>query len=74
MIGDIERGVPERDDGVADIFVDRGFGAKQHVGRRGEEIVEQLGELIRRQLFRDRGEVADVGEKDGQLAQLAAEG
>ena len=73
VLGNVDRRVPERHDGVADIFVDGRAVLHQHVGHRRQEIVEEDGELGRLHRFRNGGEGADVAEQDGELAVLAAE-
>ena len=71
----VQRGVPERHDRVADIFVDRAVVLDDGVGHGREEIVHQRRQTLRIVLvdFRNRGEAAHVAEQDRHVAILAAE-
>ena len=72
MIGIVERGVPECDDGVAHVFVDGALSVENGVGHRRQIFVEETGELRGVEPFRDGGERSDVAEEQGQLSLQAA--
>ena len=65
---------PEGHDRVADVLVERPPVARHDdVGHRRQVLVQELEEHVRVELLRERGEAADVGEEDRQLALVAAE-
>src|SRR5690606_18210048 len=68
---DVDGGVPERHDAIADILVDGALAVLDDTRHRGEEGVDDMGELLRIEAFRKLGEAADVAEHDGEFAQLA---
>ena len=70
MIREIHRCVPERHDGVADVFVD-GAPVVLDDTRHARQIgIQHFGEFGWRQFFREIGEAADVGEQHRHLARL----
>ena len=73
MIRLVQRRVPERHDGIADILVDRAVMLQHGFRHRRQEVVEQRGERGRLHLLRDRREIADVAEHDGEIAQFSAQ-
>ena len=75
VIAVVERSVPERHDGVADIFVDRSLALDDGVGQRRQQPVHQLREALRIVLegLRDGGEAAHVAEQDRHVAHFAAQ-
>jgi hypothetical protein len=58
VIRHIERRVPERDDGVADIFVDRAFVIENRIGHRRQERIHEPRQFLRIESFRKAGEVS----------------
>ena len=73
-VGDIDGGAEERHDFGADVFVDDAALAFDFGAHAVEVAVEEGEEFGRREGFAERGEAAQVGEEDGDLAFLAAEG
>jgi len=68
-----ERGVPERDDRIPLVFVDRAPLLLDDVGHGGEVVIEQLREVLRAQHLGNRREALQIGEEDGDVALLPAE-
>jgi hypothetical protein len=75
VLGVVERRVPERHDGVADIFVDRALALDDGVRHRREKTVHQLREALGIVLvvLGNGGEAADVAEQDRHAPFFAAE-
>ena len=61
-------------DGVADVLVDDPVLFHHDADHLAEVLVEQAHELLRVHALAQRGEAADVGEQDGDLERLAAQG
>ena len=57
----------QRHDAVADVLVDDAVVAADHRLHLGQVGVDEAEVLLRRHRFRQRGEIADVGEEDGHF-------
>ena len=73
VVGDIDRGVPEGHDRVADELVERAFVGDDMAAQRVEKGVQKPHDGGRRQPLADLGEVSDVDEHHRQFAVVAAE-
>ncbi len=73
MVGIVERGVPERHDAVADIFVDGAHALGDDLGHRRQKAVHEMRQRLGIELFRKAGEAAYVAEHDRHGSRLAAE-
>ena len=72
MIGDIDRGIPERHDQIADELVERAFVCRDVTAERIEQRVQESHERCRRQTFADLGEASHIDEHHRQLAIVSA--
>src|SRR5262249_30642555 len=72
MIGNIERCVPERHDGVADELVDRAQLRLDGVRQWREQMAHEFDQLLGAELFRNRREVANIHEHQRQRPPHAA--
>ena len=73
MIGNIERRVPERHDGVADELIDGAQLGLNGVRQRSEEVAHEIDQFLGGEFFRNRSEVANVHEHERQRTVLAAQ-
>ena len=60
----------ERDNGVADVFVDRRPVVEGDLRHLGQIVVQEVGQLLGLQAVSGPCEIGDVGEEDGQLLAL----
>ena len=73
MVGIVERRVPEREDRIADVLVERGAPGEQDVAHRGQELDQEIDHLPGRKLLGDPRESADVAHQHGHVPLFAAE-
>ncbi len=72
VVGIVERRIPEREDRVADVFVERSLVGEQEVAHRGEKGDQELDHLLRAVPLGNAREAADIAHQHGHLALFAA--
>ena len=73
MIRDVDWGVPERHDGIADELVERPLAADDRTAETAQQPVEETHEAGRVHPLANRSEIAYVHEQQGNFTILAAE-
>ena len=68
-----QRGIPKSDDGVPFILVDSALFLEDDVGHVGQIVIEQRGEIMGIQAFRDRGKALEIREEYTQFPSFASQ-
>ena len=67
MIRLVERSAPQRHDGVTDVLIEGALIAEDDARHFREVAIQQVGEFLSVERFRDGSEAAHVAEQDGDL-------
>ena len=73
LVGIIQRRIPEREDCVADIFVDGRFMAEQQIRHGREKGDQESDDFIGQKLFRYTRKAADIAEEHSHFALFPAQ-